>query len=67
MDPDQTDLDLHCLLKWLQKHVRRRQKQATFGVFGTVGVDKCNFQFIYGQKVHECTHVCAAQTPYQPC
>ena len=52
MDPDQTDLDLHCLLKWLQKHVRRRQKQATFGVFGTVGVDKCNFQFIYGQKVH---------------
>ena len=39
MDPDQTDLDLHCLSKEASKHFSRRQKQTTFVVIDVLRIN----------------------------
>ena len=39
MDPDQSDLGLHCLTNMLLKHFSRRLKQMTFVVIGTLRVN----------------------------
>ena len=44
VDPDQTDLDLHCLMERLLTHFSRRQKQTTY--FAVIGVLRVNGRFI---------------------
>ena len=45
MDPDQTDLSIHCLLQRLLKHFSRRKKQTNFVVIGALRVN-CYIGFI---------------------
>ena len=39
VNPDQSDLGLHCLLERLLKHFSRREKQATIVVIGVLRVN----------------------------
>ena len=40
---EQSDLDLHCLSKGLQKYFCRRRKQSTVALIGALRVNKCEF------------------------
>ena len=61
MDPDQTDLDLHCLSKILQIF-QQMTKAYTFLVICTLRVNKCEFS-VYTNTVRIFMK-CTAQTTY---
>ena len=61
MHPDQTALDLHCLLKTLQKHFWELQKQITLVVIGALSFNKCGFSVYTVTIFMKCTQ---EQTTY---
>ena len=63
MDPNQSDLDLHCLLRRLQIF-QQTTKTHNFIVICALRVNKFEFN-VYAVRIFiKCTHVCAAQTTY---